>query len=94
MKKILLSLLICGSLGLTACENDGLTINVGEQQIEGKIAKYFPVHKEALLGKLQLDLKQPDLILKSGSDRAELLLQSQISMGPAKWPGQFLLSFG
>lgn len=88
------ALLSTTSVGLTACEDDGLSFNVSEQQIESKMTGYFPLHKEALLGQLQLDLNQPDLILKDGSDRAELLLQSKVTAAGSEWPGQVRLSFG
>lgn len=94
MKKILTTFALLCLLSPAACMDDGLSINVGEQQIESKLAQYFPVHKEALMGKLQIDLTQPDLILKAGSDRAELLLQSRVTTGPASWPGNFRVSFG
>ncbi len=81
-------------IGLSACEDEGLSINVSEKQIESKMEGYFPLHKEALLGQLQLDLQQPDLILKDGSERAELVLQSKVTTAGSVWPGQIRLSFG
>ncbi len=94
MKKRLLLLLTLVCLTTTACEDTGLTLNVGEQQIESKMAAYFPYHKEALMGSLKLDLTEPDLILKEGSNRAELVLKSAINTGGVTWPGQLRLSFG
>lgn len=94
MKKRLLLLLSVLAFSTTACDDNGLTLNVGEQQIESKMAAYFPYHKEALMGSLKLDLSDPDLILKDGSNRAELIVKSAINTGGVTWPGQLHLSFG
>lgn len=89
----LTSLLVLGSFSLNACD-DGLSFKVSEQQIESKMKPYFPYHKEALMGQLQLDLMEPDLILKKGSERADLVLTSQVTAGGSVWPGKLHLSFG
>lgn len=94
LTSLMLTALCLSPLALTGCEDEGLSFNVSEQQIESKMGGYFPLHKEALLGQLQLDLQQPDLILKDGSDRAELLLQSKVTAAGSVWPGQLRLSFG
>ncbi len=95
MKKRFFSLLLASTLlWTTGCEDEGLSFNVSEQQIESRMKGYFPLHKEALLGQLQLDLQQPDLILRDGSDRAELVLQSKVTTAGTTWPGDIRLSFG
>lgn len=95
LKKSVLVLLLGFTLStsLTACD-DGLSFNVSEQQIESRIAGYFPYHKEALMGQVKLDIRQPDLILKAGSDRAELALQTVVTAAGRQWPGKLRLSFG
>lgn len=92
-KLSLVSLLSLSTLGLSACD-DGLSFKVSEQQIESKMAGYFPYHKEAMMGQLKVDLMQPDLILKPGSDRADLILQSKVTAAGSVWPGTLHLSFG
>lgn len=94
LTRLALFAMMLSPIGLSACDDDGLSFNVSEKQIESKMEGYFPLHKEALLGQLKLDLEQPDLVLKDGSDRADLVLQSKVTTGGSVWPGQIRLSFG
>lgn len=92
-RKLLLASLCLLSVGLSACD-DGLSINLSENQIESQMSGYFPYHKEALMGNLKLDLSQPDLILKEGSNRAELAINSVVTTAGTAWPGKLTFSFG
>ena len=94
MKKLLLALAMASTMVLGACDDEGPSFSVSEQQIEQRLQGYFPFHREALLGQLRLDLAQPDLILANGSERAELVLQSKITAAGSVWPGNVKLSFG
>jgi hypothetical protein len=94
--KALLALVLSLNLmmGLSGCDDAGLNIHLSEAQIESQMTGYFPYHKETLMGQLQFDLQQPDLILKDNSDRAELLLQTKITTLGQAFPFQMRLSFG
>ena len=94
MKKRLIILLSTLLLLTPSFGKDGLSFQLSEQQLEEKITPYFPFRRSALMGQIKFELSQPDLILKAGSQRAELQLKSKITSGGSQFPGNLKLSFG
>jgi len=84
--------LLLGSQGCVG--SDGLTVNLSEQQIESSMASYFPMKKDLLFGQVQLEISGADLVLKNGSQRADLLLASKVSARSKTFPGNIHVSFG
>lgn len=81
-------------LAVPSCFNDqGLEIRLGESQIEGAMGRYLPIEKDFLFGQLGVAIQDADLQLTEGSERAELLLQSQVRARSMTWPGNFRVSF-
>ncbi|MBF2051859.1 MAG: DUF1439 domain-containing protein [Candidatus Sericytochromatia bacterium] len=92
LQRVGLSALLC--LSLASCFNDqGLEVRLGEGQIEAAMGRYLPIEKDFLFGQFGVAIQSADLILTEGSDRAEMLLSSQVRARSKVWPGNIKVSF-